>query len=228
MKMLLFGATGMVGQAALRECLLAADVERVVTVGRVASGAQNSKLSELVLPDLFDLSSVASELSGFDACFFSIGVTSAGMSEVAYTRLTYELTTKVAETLVRLNPAMCFVYVSGSGTDSSEKGRSMWARVKGRTENALLAMPFRSAYMFRPGFIVPLDGIRSKTRSYQMFYSVLKPVLPMLRKMFPQSILTTREVGEAMLICARREPEKRVMETGDMRRILDNSSVSER
>jgi uncharacterized protein YbjT (DUF2867 family) len=223
MKILIFGATGMVGQAALRESLLAADVELVVAVGRIAIGVQHPKLRELVLPDLFDVSSVASELSGFDACFFCIGVTSAGMNEAAYTRLTHELTTSVAQTLIRLNPAMCFVYVSGSGTDSSEKGSSMWARVKGRTENALLAMPFRSAFMFRPGFIVPLDGIQSKTRSYRIFYSVLTPVLPLLRRMFPQSILTTREIGEAMLIAARSGPEKRVMETGDMRRMLDDS-----
>ncbi|HEX4286747.1 MAG TPA: NAD-dependent epimerase/dehydratase family protein [Terracidiphilus sp.] len=228
MKILIFGATGMVGQAALRESLLASDVELVLAVGRIASGVQDPKLRELVLRDLFDLSSVASELSGFDACFFCIGVTSAGMSEAAYTRLTYELTIKVAETLVRLNPSMCFVYVSGSGTDGSEKGRSMWARVKGRTENALLAMPFRSAYMFRPGFIVPLDGIQSKTRSYRIFYLVLTPVLPTLRRMFPKSILTTREIGEAMLICARGGPEKRVMETGDMRRMLNESATYHR
>jgi uncharacterized protein YbjT (DUF2867 family) len=220
MKILLFGATGMVGQSALRECLLSADVELVQTVGRVATGVQHPKLKEVVLPDLFDLKAAELSLTGFDACFFCIGVTSAGLSEETYTRLTFTLTTSVAETLARLNPAMTFVYVSGSGTDSSEQGRSMWARVKGRTENALLRLPFRAAYMFRPGFIVPLDGIQSKTRSYRIFYLVLTPILPLLRWAFPKSILTTREIGEAMLTVARRGAPKRVLETGDLRQLL--------
>jgi uncharacterized protein YbjT (DUF2867 family) len=220
MKVIVFGASGMVGQAALRQSLLAKDVELVVSVVRAATGARDAKLRELVVPDLFDLSGVAPELSGFDACFFLVGVSSAGMSESAYSRLTYELTTSVAATLVRFNPAMCFVYVSGAGTDSSETGKAMWARVKGKTENALLAMPFRSAFMLRPGFIVPLDGIRSKTRSYQLFYSLLSPVSPLLRRMFPKSILTTREIGEAMLICARSGPSKSILETKGLRAIL--------
>jgi uncharacterized protein YbjT (DUF2867 family) len=225
MKILLFGSSGMVGQAALRQSLLAADVELVVSIVRAVTGARDPKLRELVVSDLFDLSGVIQELSGFDACFFCVGVTSAGMSEADYSRLTYELTTSVAKRLVRLNPAMCFVYVSGSGTDSSEKGKSMWARVKGKTENALLAMPFRSAYMFRPGFIVPLDGIRSKTRSYQIVYSLLKPVMPLLRSMFAKSMLTTREIGDAMLICARSKPEKQVREVGDLRRMVDGAPL---
>jgi uncharacterized protein YbjT (DUF2867 family) len=223
MKILLLGATGMVGQSALRECLLAADVELVQTVGRAATGAQHPKLKEVVLPDLFDLRDAEPSLAGFDACFFCIGVTSAGLGEETYTRLTFTLTTSVAETLARLNPAMTFVYVSGSGTDSSEQGWSMWARVKGRTENALLRLPFRAAYMFRPGFIVPLDGIQSKTRSYRIFYLVLTPVLPLMRGAFPKSILTTREMGEAMLIVARRGAPKRILETGDLRQLLRSS-----
>jgi len=222
MKILIFGATGMVGQSALRECLLAADMELVQTVGRIPTGAQHPKLKEVVLPDLFDLSTAEASLSGFDACFFCVGVTSAGLSEETYTRLTFTLTTTVAETLARLNPGMTFAYVSGSGTDSSERGRSMWARVKGRTENTLLRMPFRAAYMFRPGFIVPLDGIQSKTRSYRIFYWVLAPVLPLLRRGFPKSILTTREIGEAMLIVARRGAPKAVLETGDLRALIES------
>ena len=222
MRVLIFGATGMVGQSALRECLLATDVELVQTVGRIVTGAQHPKLKEVVLPDLFDLSTAEACLSGFDACFFCVGVTSAGLSEETYTRLTFTLTTTVAETLARLNPGMTFVYVSGSGTDSSERGRSMWARVKGRTENTLLRMPFRAAYMFRPGFIVPLDGIQSKTRSYRIFYWVLAPVLPLLRWSFPKSILTTREIGEAMLIVARRGAPKAVLETGDLRALIES------
>jgi uncharacterized protein YbjT (DUF2867 family) len=221
MKVLLFGATGMVGQGVLRECLLASDVEVVQAVGRTATGAQNSKLRDLVQANLFDLSGIEGELSGFDACFFCLGVASTGMTEEAYTRLTYELTTTVARTLSGLNPGMTFIYVSGSGTDSSEKGRMMWARVKGRTENALLAMPFRAANMFRPGFIEPLHGIQSKTRMYRIFYSVLRPLFTLLHSLFPRSVLTTEELGRAMLIAARQAPARRVLETGDIRDLLN-------
>jgi len=220
MKVLIFGATGMVGRGVLHECLLAEDVDLVQTVGRTATEIQSAKLREMVHADLFNLAAIENELVGFDACFFCLGVSSSGMTEEAYTRLTYTLTTTVAETLARLNPQMTFVYVSGAGTDSSEHGRSMWARVKGRTENALLRMPFRAAYMFRPGLIVPLHGIQSKTRSYRIFYAVLTPLLPILRRAFPRSIVTTEEIGQAMLIAARRDPEKRVMETGDIRHLL--------
>jgi uncharacterized protein YbjT (DUF2867 family) len=222
MNVLIFGATGMVGQGVLRECLLAPNVELVQTVGRTPVGVQNSKLRDLVHGNLFDLTRVENALSGFDACFFCLGVASTGMTEADYTRLTFDLTTTIAQTLVRLNPAMTFVYVSGSGTDSSEKGRMMWARVKGRTENALLRMPFRSAFMFRPGFIVPLHGIQSKTRMYRIFYSVLKPILPMLHRLFPRSILTTEELGQAMLKTVRQGAARRVLETGDIRDLLNS------
>jgi uncharacterized protein YbjT (DUF2867 family) len=221
MKVLIFGATGMVGQSVLRECLLASDVEAVVTVGRSKTGRQEAKLRELGVPDLFDLSAAEGELSGFDACFFCIGVASTGMSEAAYTRVTYDLTVHVAQVLARLNPAMTFVYISGSGTDGSETGRSMWARVKGRTENALLRMPFRGAYMFRPGFIEPLHGIQSKTRSYRIFYAVLRPLFTVLHWAFPNQVLTTEELGRAMLIAARRGNERRVLETRDIRALLN-------
>jgi uncharacterized protein YbjT (DUF2867 family) len=220
MRVLIFGATGMVGQGVLRECLLAQDVELIRTVVRSRTGVQDAKLRESVLPDLFDLTRIENELSGFDACFFCLGVSSAGMTEAAYTRLTYELTMSIAERLVRLNAAMTFVYVSGAGTDSSEKGRSMWARVKGRLESSLLRMPFRAAYMLRPGLIVPLHGIRSKTRSYRFFYVILKPVLPILLRAFPNQVLTTEEIGLAMLICARRGAPKAILETGDLRKLL--------
>jgi uncharacterized protein YbjT (DUF2867 family) len=218
MRVLLFGATGMVGQGVLRECLLAEDFELVQTVGRTATGAQSPKLRELVQADLFDIAAMEDRLSGFDACFFCLGVTSAGMTEEAYTRVTFELTTRIAAALSRLNPAMTFIYVSGSGTNS--KGRSMWARVKGRTEDALLRLPFRSAYMFRPGFIEPLHGIQSKTRSYRIFYAVLRPLFTLLHRAFPNQVLTTEEVGLAMLLAVRIGAPKPVLEARDIRALL--------
>ena len=225
MKILIFGATGMVGQGVLRECLLASDIELVLVVGRTSTGMTHAKLRETVVPDLFDVGVYKGELSGFDACFFCLGVSSAGMMEEAYTRLTYELTMKVAETLARLNPALTFVYVSGAGTDSSEHGRSMWARVKGRLENALLRLPFRAAYMFRPGLIVPLHGIKSKTKAYRIIYAAIKPIAPLLRWTFPKSVLTTEELGQAMLIVARDGAPKAVLETGDLRALLNGVGV---
>jgi len=220
MKILLFGATGMVGQGVLRECLLAADVELVETVGRSATGQRHSKLREVVVADLFDLAAYSDKLSGFDACFFCLGVSSAGMTEEAYSRLTYDLTTEIAAKLVILNPAMTFIYVSGAGTDNSERGRSMWARVKGRTENVLLSMGFRTAYMFRPGLIVPLHGIKSKTKVYRILYLAMSPLLPLLRRAFPNQVVTTEELGLAMLLAARGKATKSVLETGDLRALL--------
>jgi uncharacterized protein YbjT (DUF2867 family) len=216
MKVLIFGATGMVGQGVLRECLLDTDVERVVTVGRSATGQQYPKLAEIVQKDLFDLTSIEHELSGFDACFFCLGVSSFRMSEADYARLTYDLTFGVARTLSRLNPGMTFAYVSGAGTDTTERGRSMWARVKGRTENALLRMPFKAAYMFRPGMIQPMDGIRSKTAVYQAFISLARPFFPMLRRVFPNAITTTRQLGRAMIAVAREGGPSRALEARDI------------
>jgi uncharacterized protein YbjT (DUF2867 family) len=201
---LIFGATGMVGQGVVRECLLDPSVRRVLTVGRSPSGADHPKLRDLIVPDLTDLSAVESRLAGFDACCFCVGVTSAGLSEAEYTRLTYDLTLAVARTLVRLNPGMTFLFLSGLGADSSERGRVMWARVKGRTENALLRLPFRAAYMFRPGYIQPLDGIRSRTGWYRLFYRAMAPLSPLLRARFPGAVTTTRQLGRAMLAVARR------------------------
>jgi uncharacterized protein YbjT (DUF2867 family) len=217
MNVLIFGATGMVGQGVLRECLLDASVQLVRTVGRTAAGAQNPKLRDVVRQDLFHYEAIEASLRGFDACFFCLGVTSSGKAEADYDRVTYGITMAAAETLCRLNPQMTFIYVSGAGTDSSERGRTMWARVKGKTENALLRLPFAAAYMFRPGIIEPLDGIRSKTNVYQIFYTLGKPLLPVIRLLFPNQIVTTRQIGRAMLTVARNGWPKRVLEIGDIR-----------
>jgi uncharacterized protein YbjT (DUF2867 family) len=219
MKVLIFGATGMVGLGVLRECLLASDVDLVVAIGRTPTSQQNPKLREIVRPDLFDYSSIENQLSGFDACLFCLGVTSFRMKEVDYTRITYTLTMAAAETLARLNPQMTFIYVFGVGTDSSEHGRSMWARVKGRTENSLLRL-FKSAYMFRPGFIEDVYGIRSKTTMYQILYALGRPVFPLLRRAFPNHVLTTEDIGRAMLNAVRRGYPKRVLEPPDIRVLL--------
>jgi uncharacterized protein YbjT (DUF2867 family) len=211
-KVILFGATGMVGQGVLRECLLDDGVTAVLAVGRSATGRQHPKLREIVHPDLYDLAPIEDQLSGFDACFFCLGVTSAGMSEADYRRVTYDLTIGVAQTLVRHNPDLTFVYVSGQGTGTS---RLMWSRVKSETENALLAMPFK-AYMMRPGIIQPLHGIRSRTRLYSLFYTLFGSLLPVVRRRFPNSVTTTEKVGRGMIALARTGAPKRVLETRDI------------
>lgn len=216
MKVLLFGATGMVGQGVLRECLLAPEVEEVRCLVRRASGQAHPKLKEIVHGDFFDYGGLAEVLSGLDACFFCLGVSSAGLTEAEYTRLTYDLTLAAAEPLARWNPGMTFVYVSGAGTDSTERGRSMWARVKGRTENALLRLPFKAVYLFRPGIIQPLHGIRSKTGLYQAFYSALGFLLPLLKAVAPNALTTTERVGRAMLAVARRGAPTPHLETRDI------------
>jgi uncharacterized protein YbjT (DUF2867 family) len=207
MNVVLFGATGMVGQGVLRECLLDGDVRRAVSVVRSPSGQQHVNLREVVAGNFLDLSSVASELSGLDACIYCLGVSSAGMTEEQYTRITYDFTT-----LLQANPGITFLYVSGAGTDSSEGGRSMWARVKGRTENALLGLGFKAAYMFRPGFIQPLHGIQSKTKLYRAIYAVTTPLFPALRAVFPQYVTTTEQLGRAMLTVAKDGYAKPILE----------------
>jgi uncharacterized protein YbjT (DUF2867 family) len=213
---MIFGATGMVGKGVLRECLLATDVERVVAVGRTASGATHPKLRDLVVRDLMDYRAVEADLSGFDACFFCLGVSSAGMSEAQYTRITYDLTLAAAEVLARLNPQMTFVYVSGVGTDSTERGSMMWARVKGRTENALRRLPFKAACMFRPGAIQSMHGERPKARASAVAYTLIGWLLPLLRAAFPRKILTTECIGRAMLAVTRRGAPQVVLEPGDI------------
>jgi uncharacterized protein YbjT (DUF2867 family) len=216
MNVILFGATGMVGQGVLRECLLDSDVQWVLSIVRTPSGQHHEKLHELIHSNFFDYSEVESHLTGFDACFFSLGVSSAGIDEAKYTHLTYDLTLSAATTLAKLNPQMTFIYVSGAGTDSTERGRRMWARIKGKTENDILKLPFRAAYMFRPGFIQPLHGIRSKTRLYQTVYTVLSPILPLLKFTLPQYVTTTEQVGLAMLQVAKHGYPRPILESKDI------------
>jgi uncharacterized protein YbjT (DUF2867 family) len=215
MKIILFGATGMVGQGVLRECLLDPKIESVLSVGRAPTGRADAKLRELVHKDMYHYADVEDQLRGYDACFFCLGVSSAGMAEADYRRLTYDLTMAAAETLAKLNPDMTFIYVSGMGTDSTEQGRSMWARVKGATENALLRLPFAAAYMFRPGVIQPMHGEKSKTRLYRVMYVLTGFVIPLLR-VFPKYVTTTERIGRAMIEVAKHGAPKKLLETQDI------------
>jgi uncharacterized protein YbjT (DUF2867 family) len=216
----LFGATGMLGQGVLRECLLDADVERVLTIGRTATGVQQPRLQEIAHRDMWNYAAIEDQLRGFDACFFCLGVTSAGMSEADYTRVTYGITMAAAETLCRLNPEMTFVFVSGAGADSSEQGRLMWARVKGKTENAIIRLPFKASYVFRPGVVQPMHGERSRTAAYRVLYTITKPLVPLIRRLLPNQILTTEQFGRAMLFVVRHGAPKRVLESADINALV--------
>jgi uncharacterized protein YbjT (DUF2867 family) len=209
MNVILFGASGMVGQGVLRECLLDEGVARVLVLGRTTLGVSHPRLREIVQSDPTDLSAIESELAEYDACFFCLGVSSAGMKEDAYRRVTYDLTLAAARPLAAANPELTFVYVSGAGTDSTEQGRSMWARVKGRTENDLLKLPFR-ADMFRPGFIQSMHGAVSRTPAYRIAYRIIGPVFPLLRRVAPNHVLSTEQIGLAMLALARTRDDTRV------------------
>jgi len=224
MKVILFGASGMVGQGVLRECLVDPGVEQVLSVARRPGAATHEKLREVVLPDVGDLRSVADQLAGYDACFFCLGVSSVGMKEADYTRVTYDLTLAAARTLVERAPGMTFIYVSGEGTDSSERGRSMWARVKGKTENALLALPFAAKYMFRPGFIQPKHGVKPATRWVRVTYAVLAPLTPVVRALAPRWVTTTELVGRAMIEAARRGADKPFLVTADINALAARAS----
>jgi uncharacterized protein YbjT (DUF2867 family) len=219
MKVIVFGATGMVGQGVLRECLLDPGVDRVLVVGRTPTGQRNDKLEELIHRDFTDFGTAAPALTGYDACFFCLGVSSVGMNEKDYTRVTYDFTMAAAETLARQNPGMTFIYVSGASTDSTEKGRSMWARVKGRTENALLRLPFKAAVMFRPGFIQPGPGVVSKTSLYRAIYAVLGPLYPVWKTLLPNHVTTSPQVGRAMLAVARNGSPQPLLENADINRL---------
>jgi uncharacterized protein YbjT (DUF2867 family) len=212
MRVILFGATGMVGQGVLRECLRDDGVEAVLAIGRSPTGEAHPKLRELVRKDLLDSAGAEADLRGYDACFFCLGVSSAGMSEAEYTRLTFDLTLAWARALARINPALTFIYVSGAGTG----GKAMWARVKGRTEEALLAL-FPSSYMVRLGALQPVHGEVSRTPWTRIAYAVLRPLFPVVRAIAPGSVVTTEELGRAMIRAARQRPPNRVLEVADLR-----------
>jgi uncharacterized protein YbjT (DUF2867 family) len=216
---ILLGGTGMVGQGVLRECLLDPDVERVLSIVRAPSGQRHPKLRELVHANFLDFSPIESELSGFDAAFFCLGATSVGKTEEQYARVAYDITLAVAEPLARLNPGMTFVFISGAGTDTTERGRVMWARVKGKAENALLRLPFKAVYMFRPAVIQPMHGIQSRTALYRIPYLILRPLIPWLRKRFPQYVTTTEQLGRAMIAAAKHGAPQRVLESADINKL---------
>jgi uncharacterized protein YbjT (DUF2867 family) len=219
MKVILFGATGMVGQGVLRECLLDRDIESVLVVGRSSVGQLHAKLREIIHDNFVDYSAIESELTGYDACFFCLGISSLGMSEARYRHLTYDITLAAATALSRLNPGMVFTYVTGQGTDSTERGRVMWARIKGKTENDLLKLPFKAAYMFRPAAIQPLHGVRSKTAWVQAIYVIAAPIFSYLRRIAPRYVTTSEQLGRAMIKVARDGYPKPVLENEDINRV---------
>jgi uncharacterized protein YbjT (DUF2867 family) len=216
MKAIIFGATGMIGEAALRECLRDPAVDAVLVVGRSPIGQSHPKLREIIHADFFDYSAIEADLTGYDACFFTLGVSSFRMAEDDYRRLTYDLTLAAATVLARLNPGMTFIYVSGRSTDSSERGSMMWARVKGRTENALMRLPFKAAYMFRPGAVQPMHGVISKTPVYRILYQVTGFLLPLLKRVAPNLVTASDQMGRAMIKVAQHGYRKPILEAEDI------------
>ena len=219
MKIIVFGATGMVGQAVIKECLNDNRITEVLTIGRTPTEIAHPKLKEITHSNLWDYSSIENQLTGYDACLFCLGVSVGGISQDEYIRMNYDLPVAAATVLSKLNPQMRFIYVSGSGTDSTEKGRVFWARVKGRTENSILALPFKGAFMFRPGIIQPLNGVVSKTPAYRIFYTLSIPILPILKVLFPRSMITSVEMARAMIQVALNGYSQHLLETIDILKV---------
>jgi uncharacterized protein YbjT (DUF2867 family) len=211
-KAIITGATGMVGEGVLHECLQHPDVEKVLIINRKPSGFSHPKLSEIVHGNFLDLSPVSAQLSGYNACYFCLGVSSVGVKEPEYHRLTYELTMHMATLLSKSNPEMVFCYVSGAGTDSTES-KSMWARVKGKTENHLMKLPFKKAYMFRPGFIEPTKGLKNTLK----VYNYIGWLIPIMRSLSPGFICSLREIGLAMINAVKIGYDKQVLEVKDIK-----------
>lgn len=220
-KVIITGATGMVGKGVLLECLDHAEIGEVLVIGRKNVGIKHAKLKELIHKDFTDYSQVQSQLYGYDACFFCLGVSAAGLKEEQYLRITYDFTIALAKTLFQINPQITFNYISGVGTDSSEKGRAMWARVKGKTENDLLKMGFKQAYMFRPGMIIPLRGIKSATKSYQFMYDYFMWLVKMVKAISPNSVVNTTQIGLAMINSIDKGYTKKILDPKDIIRLSD-------
>lgn len=215
MRVIITGSTGMVGKGALLEAIRSPDVTAILVINRSPVDIRHEKMKEIVHKDFFDLAPILSQLAGYDACLFCLGVSSVGMDEKAYTKMTFDLTTGFAGALLSQNPGMTFCYISGAGTDSSEAGRLMWARVKGRTENALLGLGFKAAYMFRPGFIQPLDSIKAKSNLVNVMYTLFSPFYGLLKGM--EGVVTnTRVLGRAMLRVAQHGYAKPILESRDI------------
>lgn len=213
---LIFGATGMVGQGLLLESLKDTAIEKIIVIGRTPCNKTHPKLHEIIRDNLFSYSDISAQLTGIDATFFCLGTTAAGKNEAQYSLITKDLTLAAAQTLSSLNPNHTFVYVSADGADSSETSRMMWARVRGKTENELLKLPFKNVFIFRPGVIQPLDGIQSKTTAYRLGYNVLKPVLPILRYLLPKFVTSTRLLAQAMLKVAKAGYNKKIINAADI------------
>lgn len=207
------GVTGMVGEGVMHECLENPLVETVLVINRKPCGISHPKLKEIIHQDFFNFSSIENQLSGYNACYFCLGVSSIGMKEPEYFKKTYTLTLHVAQTLSKLNPDMTFCYVSGAGTDSTEKGKSMWARVKGKTENDIFALPFKQSFAFRPGYIHPTKGLKR----VHNFYKYMTWMYPVLLKLFPNTVSTLREVGLAMIAVTEKGYGKKVIDPNDIR-----------
>jgi hypothetical protein len=217
-KALLLGSTGMIGRGVLLECLEDEQVESILVINRNSCNIKHPKLKEIIHKDISDLSPLKEELAACNACFFCLGISSVGLSENEYHKATYNITTKVATTLLSINKDFVFCYISGAGTDSSEKGKIMWARVKGKTENALLAMPFKKAYMFRPGYIQPMKGIKSRTAWYNALYVIFKPLYFIL-KHFSKYVTDTQTLGKAMINAVSENYPKSIIESSDINQL---------
>lgn len=217
MKVIITGSTGMVGKGVLLECLESPIVTQILVINRKSLDLTHDKLHEVILSDLTDIDKVTEDLSQYDACFYCMGVSAVGMSAEKYQHITYETTRVFAEVLHKANPQMVFNYVSGTGTDSTEKGRSAWARVKGQTENAIFALGFKDAYAFRPGVIIPEKGIQSSTGWYNTMYKLTRPLFPFLKKF--DSITTSTKVGLAMINSVRFPQENKFLENPDINRL---------
>lgn len=219
MRVILTGATGMVGEGVLHECILHPEVEEILILTRKPSGTHHAKVKELVHSDFYDLSPIADQLKNYNACFFCLGVSSVGMNEVDYTKVTYTLTLHVAQVLSKHNPEMTFCYVSGAATDTTEKGKMMWARVKGKTENDLQKLPFKKVYLFRPGYMNPTKGLKNTLK----YYKYISWLYPFLRLVFPSGVSTLKELGLAMINSALMGYEKPVLEVKDIVKLAKNN-----